>query len=81
MRTRRYDVSQDGVACPRTSQNCLGIDRETLFPDMDGLGRYLSWKHRRIHQGAYEERYTPLPGEMSVTPDQRLDWTGGGNRS
>lgn len=33
--------------------NCLGINRETLFPDVDGLGRYLSWKHRRIHEREY----------------------------
>ncbi len=33
--------------------HCMGITRETLFPDLDGLGAYLSWKHRRIHQKEY----------------------------
>jgi len=33
--------------------HCLGITAETLFPDLDGLGRYLTWKHRRIHEGDY----------------------------
>jgi hypothetical protein len=41
--------------------HCLGIDRETLFPDPDGLGVYLSWKHRRIHQREYRERGRPEP--------------------
>lgn len=31
----------------------LGITAETLFPDLDGLGRYLTWKHRRIHERDY----------------------------
>jgi len=34
---------------------CVGITRETLFPDLDGLGRYLMWKHRRIHQKDYKD--------------------------
>ena len=38
--------------------HCLGITRETLFPELDGLGAYLSWKHRRIHQKEYKEHLT-----------------------
>jgi hypothetical protein len=38
---------------------CLGITRETLFPDLDGLGTYLSWKHRRIHQKEYRKSLNP----------------------
>lgn len=39
----------------------LGINRETLFPDADGLGRYLSWKTRRIHQFKYSREGRPEP--------------------
>lgn len=58
-------VPKDKRACIKWSLYCLGMDRETLFPDMDGLGRYLSWKHGRIHQHAYEERCIPLPPETT----------------
>jgi hypothetical protein len=39
--------------------HCLGINQETLFPDLDGLGRYLSWKHQRIHQQEYQQTGAP----------------------
>jgi hypothetical protein len=35
--------------------HCLGITAETLFPDLDSLGRYLAWKHRRIHETDYQQ--------------------------
>lgn len=38
---------------------CLGISRETLFPDLDGLGSSLAWKHRKIHQDIYEKNSRP----------------------
>lgn len=41
--------------------HCLGITRETLFPDPDGLGMYLSWKHRRIHETDYRKAGRPEP--------------------
>jgi hypothetical protein len=41
--------------------NCLGVTRETLFPDPDGLGKYLSWKHRRIHEEEYRTDGRPKP--------------------
>jgi hypothetical protein len=41
--------------------HCLGINRETLFPDLDGLGRYLSWKHRLVHEKDYRQSGRPLP--------------------
>jgi hypothetical protein len=54
-------VPKDARHCIRWSLHCLGIDRETLFPDMDGLGRYLTWKHGRVHQERYEEQCIPAP--------------------
>ncbi len=41
--------------------HCVGITRETLFPDLDGLGRYLMWKHRHIHETDYREAGRPRP--------------------
>ena len=43
----------------RWSLHCLGIDREALFPDLDGLGRYLRWKHSRIHEAEFEREGRP----------------------
>jgi hypothetical protein len=57
-------IPKDKRDCLRWSLHCLGIDRETLFPDMDGLGRHQSWKHRRIHQQTYRERCIPLSDKM-----------------
>lgn len=41
--------------------HCIGINRETLFPDLDGLGGYLAWKHRRIYQEDYIRSGIPEP--------------------
>lgn len=41
--------------------HCLGITRETLFPDVDGLGKYLAWKHRHIHQSEFQKSGRPEP--------------------
>ncbi len=38
---------------------CLGISRETLFPDLDGLGTSLAWKHWKRHQRDYEANSKP----------------------
>jgi len=43
--------------------HCLGINRETLFPDPDGLGSYISWKHRRIHEEDYRAFGRPRSGD------------------
>jgi hypothetical protein len=43
----------------RWSLHCLGINRETLFPDLDGLGRYLRWKHSRTHEAEFERTGRP----------------------
>jgi hypothetical protein len=43
----------------RWSLYCLGISRETLFPDLDGLGRYLRWKHSRTHEKEFERDGRP----------------------
>jgi len=61
-------VPKEARPCIRWSLHCLGVDRETLFPDMDGLGRYLTWKHSRIHQKLYEDRCIP-----SRVPDESHD--------
>jgi hypothetical protein len=52
-------VPKEKRGCIGWSLHCLGIDRETLFPDMDGLGQYLSWKHGRIHEHTYEQHCIP----------------------
>jgi len=41
--------------------HCVGIDRETLFPDPDGLGGYLAWKHRAVHRDEFERAGRPEP--------------------
>jgi len=38
---------------------CLGISRVTLFPDLDGHGRYLQWKQDRRHQEVYQDTFVP----------------------
>jgi FRG domain len=43
----------------RWSLHCLGINRQTLFPDLDGLGRYLRWKHSRTHEAEFVREGRP----------------------
>jgi hypothetical protein len=52
-------VAGEARHCIRWSLHCLGINRETLFPDMDGLGRYLTWKHGKVHEERYLEKCVP----------------------
>jgi hypothetical protein len=41
----------------------LGISKDTLFPDLDGVGNYLSWKHSGIHEKNFSESGIPLGRE------------------
>jgi hypothetical protein len=50
--------------------HCLGVNRETLFPDLDGLGRYLAWKHSRTHEEEFK-RERDEGGRPSAKPDNR----------
>ncbi|MBI5373813.1 MAG: FRG domain-containing protein [Candidatus Schekmanbacteria bacterium] len=40
---------------------CLGINRETLFPGPDGLGRHLKWKHGKVHEDNYKNNSDSKP--------------------
>lgn len=55
----RIRVPREKCGAMRWGLHCLGINQETLFPDLDGLGRYLSWKHQRIHQQEYQQTGVP----------------------
>jgi hypothetical protein len=57
----KIQVPRKKCADIRWMLHSLGIDEETLFPDLDGLGRYASWKHRRVHYEEYLKTGVPAP--------------------
>ena len=63
----KIKVPQDRRQHIQWMLHCHGINEATLFPDLDGLGRYSAWKHQRVWEDEYKQHGKPKPKDIQPT--------------